>query len=442
MDFTEAIAYLDRHINREVVVGAYEGLSLDSMEALMAAMAEPHRQYGVIHVTGSKGKGSTATMIASLLQASGLRVGTYLSPHVSSITERIRHNGEAISEDDFGEVISSIANYADLLDHDPSYFELLTAAAFEWFADIAVDVAVVEVGVLGRFDATNVVSGDVAVVTTIGSDHAEGFDGSDEQRQRHVASEKAGIIEAGAPLVLGRIDDDLLPTFAAESPGSILRLGAELNVTNNQLAVGGRLLDIATTRGLYDDVFLGIHGAHQGDNAAVAIAAVEAFFDRALTDDVVAEAFAEVDLPGRAEVALAEPLVLLDAAHSPESASAIARMVRDDFASGDQRYLILGCLQGRDLAELLRAFEAPLATMVIACAPDSPRAVPAAELGAAATALGCTVEVVSSVAAATERALSLADVTDLVLISGSFYTVGEARAFFLDQAAQDSQADQ
>ena len=438
MDFTEAIAYLDRHINREVIVGAYEGLSLDSMHALMAAMADPQRQYGVIHVTGSKGKGSTATLIASLLQASGLRVGSYFSPHVNSITERIRHNGEPISEEEFGEVLASVATYADLLDHEPSYFELLTAAALEWFADIAIDVAVVEVGVLGRFDATNVVSADVAVVTTIGSDHAEGFDGSDEERRRHVATEKAGIIEVGAPLVLGRIAEELLPTFAAESPGSIVRLGADLNVTNNQLAVGGRLLDIATTRGLYDDVFLALHGAHQGDNAAVAIAAVEAFFDRALTDEVVAEAFAEVDLPGRAEVALAEPLVLLDAAHSPESAAAIARMVRDDFASGDQRYLVLGVLQGRDLTELLRSFEAPLATMVIACAPDSPRAVSAADLGAAATALGCTVEVVSSVAAATERALSLADVTDLVLISGSFYTVGEARTFFVEEALQDN----
>ncbi|NNE74945.1 MAG: bifunctional folylpolyglutamate synthase/dihydrofolate synthase [Acidimicrobiales bacterium] len=429
MQFDEALAFLDRHINREAIAGAYEGLSLDKMVALVEIMGDPQRAYPVIHVTGSKGKGSTAHLVTRLLMASGLNVGTYTSPHVSSITERIARNGEPISEDEFAQTIGDVAQFVPLLPERPSYFELLTAAAFQWFADSAVDVAVVEVGLLGRFDATNVVDSAVTVCTTIGRSHT---DGRDDWRT-HIAYEKAGIFGPNAAGVIGDIDDDLVPYFRDESPEVLRRLGDDVRVTENRLAVGGRMIAVETSRGLYDEVFLSLHGAHMADNAALALASVEEFFGRALTDDVVAEAFGQAALPGRAEVVGHDPLIVLDGAHSPESAQAIARTVRNDFAAAANQYVVLGLLQTPDLDQVLLGFEAPLATMVLACAPDSDRAMPAADVAAAAARLGAVAESVGSVADAVERALQLAEPSDLILVSGSFYTVGEAKSALADE---------
>ncbi len=422
MTFAEAMAFLERHINREAVAGAFEGLSLDVMEGLLGAMGDPHRSYPSIHITGTKGKGTTVRLVAALLAASGLTAGQYTSPHVSSITERLARNDELISPEAFGAVVGDVAQFAALVEGPPSYFELLTAAAFQWFSDEAVDAAVVEVGLLGRFDATNVIESSVQVITTIGLDHTDGAPGWEAD----VMGEKAGIIVPGSPVVLGPIDDSLIGLVEAESPSAIHRLGVDIEVTANDLAVGGRLTSFHTPWGDHDDIFVSLHGRHQADNAAVAVATVEAFFDRPLDDEVIVEALSSVSLPGRFEVVAGEPMVVLDGAHNPDSLKTVARTMRDDFPSAG-RYLVVGMLGGRDPGELLLALEAPLATMVIACAPDSARAIPAADVAEAARALGCQVETIARVDDAVERALSLAEEHDAVVVTGSFYTVGEAR---------------
>jgi dihydrofolate synthase/folylpolyglutamate synthase len=217
VNLREALDYLDRHVNLEARAGRIDGLSTDPMAGLLAVLGDPHRAYPVIHVTGTNGKGSTGRMISALLAASGLTVGTYLSPHLERLNERICRQLEPIPDDELAEVLTLLAGVEPLLEHRPSWFELVTSAAFVWFAETAVDVAVVEVGLLGRFDATNVVDGAVAVLTNIGKDHTDGAPGW----QRAVAWEKAGIVKPGSHAVLGSALGDLRAEVEAQGPAAI-----------------------------------------------------------------------------------------------------------------------------------------------------------------------------------------------------------------------------
>ena len=423
MDLAEALAFLDRHVNLEARAGRVDGLSLDRMQRLVGLLGDPHRAYPVIHVTGTNGKGSVGAMISALLAAQGLHAGTYSSPHVSALNERLRTNGEAITDDDLAEAVGVVAAVVALLDEEPSWFELLSAAAFTWFADIAVDAAVVEVGLLGRYDATNVVDAAVAVVTNVGRDHTDGSAGWEEA----IASEKAGIVTPGSTLVLGETRLHLRDLFVAEGPARVVERGIDLHLDRNDIAVGGRVVDLRTPHHHYADVFIPLHGAHQGHNALLAVAATEAFFDAALPDDVVAEGLAAVHLPGRAEVVARTPLVVLDGAHNPDAARTLVGTLDDDFAAVERRILVVGMLTGRDVSEVLAAFDVGSAALVVVCAPDWPRALPPDEVAAAARALGAHVEIEPVVADAVDRALEVAHDSDLVVVTGSFYVVGEAR---------------
>ena len=278
MSFSEAIRFLDRHINLEARAGYFEDLSLHSMEALMHLSGDPHQAFRSIHITGTNGKGSTATMVARLLQAQGLRVGRHSSPHLSSITERIEINGEPVSEEIFAEEVLALAAVADMSEYPASYFELLTAAAYRIFAVEGVELAVIEVGVLGRFDATNVIEADVAVVTNIGTDH------TDQQGdwRRNIASEKVGISTENSVLLVGETDPDLRDIFEGEPSASLLFAETDFELTDDQPAVDGRLLGFKTPRGLYEDVFLRAHGSHQAENALLALTAAEEFLDAAV----------------------------------------------------------------------------------------------------------------------------------------------------------------
>ncbi|MEC8974129.1 MAG: dihydrofolate synthase, partial [Actinomycetota bacterium] len=236
MLINEALEYLDLHINRRLTLEKIDGLSLGQMEVLLEAIGNPQKDFPSIHITGTNGKGSTAAMITELLSALGLTVGTYSSPHVSSITERILINGEPISEEDFADNVSVLALVEPLLDFSPSWFELVTATAFRSFADAAVDVAVIEVGMLGRFDATNASSPRVSVITNIGYDHTDGG----EDWRRKLAWEKAGIIRSDGILCLGEMDDELEDIFAAENPQKTHRRGDDFAAVVNELAIDGR----------------------------------------------------------------------------------------------------------------------------------------------------------------------------------------------------------
>jgi dihydrofolate synthase / folylpolyglutamate synthase len=419
----ESLAWLDQHINLEARAGRVEHLSLDRMRRLVDVLGDPQRAYPVIHLTGTNGKGSTARLITSLLVEAGLSVGTYTSPHLQRINERIARSGDPISDDELAEVLSDLEQFEGLVGEKCSYFELLTAAALRWFADVAVDVAVVEVGLLGRYDATNVCDGTVAVVTNVGQDHT---DLVGDWRAK-IASEKAGVIKPGSTLVLGETDELLAPIFYRAGAAEVWERDREFACEANELAVGGRLLALRTPWHTLDDVFLSLHGAHQGDNAACALAAAEAFFAQPLDDDVVVQAFGSVTMPGRFEIVGREPLVVLDGAHNPEGAAVAAATLRDDFMQQGRRIIVIGMLQPRDPVALLDALEVDDSTLVVACEPDWPRALAPSAIAAAASALGADVIEEPDVGRAVDRARRLAAPEDAVLITGSLYVVGAAR---------------
>jgi len=421
--YEQALAYLDDHTDLERLgAGTWEPPTLDRMRALVDLLAEPQRAQPVVHVTGTNGKGSTVRMATALIAAHNLSVGTYTSPDLERINERLSRNGEPIDDDAFAEAIAAVAELEGLSGIRPHRFEILTLAAFRWFADAPVDVAVIEVGMAGRWDATNVVDASVAVVTNVGLDHTEVLGPT----RADIAGEKAGIVKPDSTLVLGETDPELLPIFEAEKPAALWLRDREFGCTSNVVAVGGRAVDLFTPRARYDDVFLSLHGAHQGDNAAVALAAAEAFFDRALDEDVVREAFATVAIPGRFEVVARSPLVILDGAHNPDGARAAAATL-EDFAIGGDRILVVGMNKGRDPIEMLEALGVRAARAVVATSADWVRAMDAREIADAARSLGVDAEPVRSVPAAVERAVAMASEDDLVLVCGSLYVVGEAR---------------
>jgi dihydrofolate synthase/folylpolyglutamate synthase len=391
----------------------------------MDLMGDPQRSYPVIHITGTNGKGSVARMVTALLAARGLNVGTYTSPHLERLNERMAWSGEPIADDALAEVIGAVAELEPMLESPPTYFEILTAAAFRWFADIAVDVAVVEVGLGGRWDATNVADGQVAVVTNVALDHAETIGPA----LTDIATEKSGIVKPGATLVVAETDPELLAIFRAAGAAETWIRGSDFRCGANRLAHDGRLVDLSTPGATYDDVYLPVHGSFQGDNAAVALAAAEAFFGAPLAQEVVAEAFAGLRLPGRLEVVSRHPLCVLDGAHNPAGAVAATAALQETFGPAMRgRILVIGLLEGRDPDEMLRSFDAAGARLVVACPPPSPRALAAATVAEAARTLGVATEEATSVSEAIATALALAGPEELVHVTGSLYVVGAARA--------------
>jgi len=419
----EALAFLDVHVNFETAPARRSMPTLDRMRALCTLLGEPQQAYPVVHLTGTNGKGSTARMISALLAAHGLSVGTYTSPHLERINERMVWNGEPIDDDTLARALLDLEPFEDHLGVRLTHFEVLTAAALWWFADVAVDVAVLEVGLGGRWDATNVADGAVAVVTNVGLDHAEVIGPT----RAHIAAEKSGIVKPDSILVLGEPDPALVPIFEARGPSALWLRDRDFGCTRNLLAVGGRLVDLRTPSGETADVFVPLHGPHQGDNAAAALAATEAFFGRRLDPSTVADAFATVQVPGRFEVVGRRPLVVLDGAHNPDGAAAARATLDDDFAGRTPDVLVVGFTGGRDPGEMLRTLGAERSRLVVACKPASPRGADPASVAAAAASLGVDAEVVPSVSAAVGRALAAAGEDDFILVTGSLYVVGEAR---------------
>ena len=423
MSYQDALDYLDAHASYETT-GRIESPTLDRMRSLVAAMGDPQLAYPVIHITGTNGKGSTTQMITRLLMAHGLTVGTYTSPHLERLNERISVNCEPIPDDDFAEQIAAVADLEVITGVRPSYFEALTAAAYRWFADVAVDVAVIEVGLLGRWDATNVCDSQVAVITNIGLDHTE-FAGP---TRTHIANEKSGIIKPGSAVVVGETDPELVAVFKAAGGASYLVRGDDFDVLEQQLALGGRQVSMRTPTTIYPEVFVPLHGRHQADNAAVALTAVEAFFAAPVPGDIVDEGFAAVTMPGRFEVMGHQPLVVVDGAHNPAGADSCATVFFDDFDPEGRRLLVVGCLRGRDPKDMLSALRADEFDAVFTCTAPSPRGVPAGDLTQAAREIGCDdVRQFDTVERAIDGALTDAMAEDAIVVTGSLYVVGAAR---------------
>ncbi|MDI5964766.1 bifunctional tetrahydrofolate synthase/dihydrofolate synthase [Streptantibioticus silvisoli] len=416
--------------------------SKDRIAALMDILGEPQRAYPAIHITGTNGKTSTARMIETLLRAFELRTGRYTSPHVESVTERISLDGEPISVERFVATHADVKPYADMVDASQpyrlSFFEMLTAMAYAAFADAPVDVAVVEVGLGGEWDATNVIDGQVAVVTPIGLDHTDKLGSTPGE----IAVEKSGIIKRGATAVIAQQPADAATTLlkrAVEVDATVAREGMEFGVTHREVAVGGQMLTLRGLGGEYEQVYLPLHGAHQAHNAAVALAAVEAFFGigstrpgRLLDLDTVRGAFAAVTSPGRLEVVRRSPTVVLDAAHNPHGALAAAAAVQEAFGFS-HLVGVIGASADKDVRGVLEAFE-PIMAEVVVTANTSFRAMDADALAALAVEVfgADRVQVEPRLDDALEAAITLAEEEGEyagagVLVFGSVITVGEAR---------------
>ncbi len=426
------VAWLDSHTDYERSMPTRVGApTLERIRALCHLLGDPEHSYPVVHVTGTNGKGSTAKILTELFLAAGLSVGTYTSPNLARVNERLARNGEPIDDHDLAEVLDCLALREPLLAERPTRFELLTAAAFLWFADSPVDVAVVEVGLGGRWDATNVVRPDVALITNVSYDHVEILGPT----LRDIAAEKAGIIKPGCRVVIGETEPELLDVFlaAADEAGAAQTWvrGVEFDCVGSRVAVGGRLLDLRTPGARYPEVYLPLHGAHQGANAACAVAGAEAFFAAPLAPEVVEDAFAAVRVPGRMEVVGRAPVVVLDGAHNVAGAHALADTLATEFAPGDYTVAVIGMLQGRDPSAMLDALRPAGVSTVVACTAPSPRALPAAQIAEAARALGLQALAADTVVDALNLARSRLSPTGTLVVTGSLYVVAEARAVLL-----------
>jgi dihydrofolate synthase / folylpolyglutamate synthase len=418
--------------------------SLDRIAALVDLLGDPHRGYPIVHVTGTNGKTSTARMVDALLTEIGLRTGRYTSPHLQRATERINVDNRPIRPERYVEVYRQVAPYVDLVDAGQplrlSKFEILTAMGFAAFADAPVEAGVIEVGLGGRWDATNVADGTVAVVAPVGLDHAE-FLGTDVVG---IAREKAGIIKPGAVAVLATQDRavaEVLLERCAEVGAQVAREGAEFGVVDREVAVGGQQLVLQGLGGRIDEIFLPLHGEHQAANAVLALAAAEALIGagprQPLDPDAVRSAFARVTSPGRLERLAAgpgTPTVLTDAAHNPGGARALAAALTTEFRF-TRLVGVLAVMRDKDVRGILQELE-PVLHEVVVTTNSSPRSMDPDELGALAVEVfgSKRVSVEPLLAAAVEQAGELAEEAGEsgvgVIVTGSVVTAGETRALF------------
>jgi len=430
----EPRAWLEAHVNLEslgVPPGRRAGApTLERIQRLVELLGSPQLEYPVVHLTGTNGKTSVARMTAALLTSAGLSVGTYTSPHLQRVNERIAWAGDPIPDPDLDDLLATVALVEEYLPGPPSYFEILTGTALRYFDDIAVDAAVVEVGVGGTWDATNVVDARVAVVTNVSVDHVE-YLGPDREG---IAAEKAGIVKPDSTLVLGETDPALVPIFTERRSAGVLQRDADFGASANHPALGGRLVNLWTPGSRYDEVYLPVHGAHQADNAAAALMAAEAMLGAPLEPDIVIEAFATVRTPGRLEVAGHAPLVLLDGAHNVAGAAALREALAEEFAAAS-RTLVVGLLREKDPAEMLVALDVASAARLVCTRPPSPRALDPAHVATAAVELGLDpdqIAVAETVAEAVARALADTPLDGQIVVTGSLYTVGAARDVLVD----------
>ena len=410
--------------------------TLDRISALVDILGSPQLSYPTIHVGGTNGKTTTSRMIDSLLFEMGLRTGRFTSPHLESYLERISINGQPIDAKELIFSFNDISPYLDLMDskfdNPISFFEAITALAFAAFAEHPIDVGVIEVGMGGQWDATNVVNADVSVITPIGLDHMEYLGNTITE----IAATKAGIIKEQGFIVLAQQTPEAaveLLRRAAEVGADIAREGLEYSIDSRAIAVGGQLISITGLRGHYDDIFLPLHGKHQASNAAAALIAVEAFFgEQDLDIDAVRAGFANVTSPGRCEVIHRDPTIILDAAHNPHGAKAIAETMQSEFTFDDVTGIV-ALMADKDALGILQALE-PVMNQIIVTTNYSERSMKVSDLNKLAMQVFGADRVFAeeTLQAAIDRAVKdairpLSDESLAILITGSVVTVGEAR---------------
>ena len=412
--------------------------TLERIAALVDVLGSPQITYPTIHIGGTNGKTTTSRMIDSLLFEMGLRTGRFTSPHLESYLERITINGESIDPKDLIFSYNDIAAYLDLMDskfdHPISFFEAMTALAFAAFAEHPVDVGVIEVGMGGEWDATNVVDADVSVIMPINLDHTEYLG----ETLTEIAQTKSGIIKQSGFVVLAQQEPEaakVLLKRAAEMGADVAREGVEYSVLSRSLAVGGQLRTIQGASDTYEDIFLPLHGKHQASNAAAALVAVEAFFgEQELDIEAVRAGFANVTSPGRCEVVHRDPTIILDAAHNPHGAAAIAETVQSEFTF-DEVIGVVAPMGDKDIHGILLELEQVMDSVIVT-RNSSSRSTPVEKLEKIAIEIFGSDRVFSdeSLEKALERAIKdtvrpLSEDSVGILVTGSVVTVGEARSY-------------
>ncbi len=418
MEYAESRRLLDRLPRFEVKPG------LARIQRLLSRLGHPERSFPVIHVTGTNGKGSVVAMLASLLEAAGHRVGRYTSPDVVDFRDRICVAGEWIPEDAFAEVVARLAPELEAGADLPSQFEALTAIAFEHFREASVDVAVVEVGLGGRFDATNVVMPIVTILTNVSLDHTALLGKSESE----IAWEKAGIAKPGVLMVTGSLSADVDAVVRREcgAVGASIQT-AGVAVEDQGLDGRFRVFDVRG-EGLPSRLRLPLLGPYQRDNVQVVLAAVLALREAGwhIPPEAVVNGVARVDWPGRWEVVAQDPTVILDGAHNPAAAAAAARAIEEWEPAHERRVLLLGVLADKDVAGIVAPL-APLFDRVGVTASLSPRALSPEDLSRYVERVGARPIRYDSVKQGVCGLLDVADPRDTILITGSLTVVAEAR---------------
>ncbi len=426
--YDEAVAFLEARIGRGVDPG------LDRIRGAMELMTSPHEAYPVIHVAGTNGKTTVTRMIERLLDGIGMRVGSYTSPHLDRVEGRFSLNTEPFDEDRFTQAIADVAPFVEMYEAGEgttlTYFEITVAAALQAFAAEGVDVAVIEVGLGGRLDATNVVEGDVAVVTSIGMDHME-YLGS---TLAEIAGEKVAILDPGRHLVTGPLPaaaEGAITARVAETGATWSMTGRDFRVADATRAVGGWQATIDGIFATYDELFVPLHGRHQVDNLATAIAACERLFGNGLDPDLVRAAVGRSASPGRIEVVSRRPLVLLDGSHNRQGVEALATAILDEFLESE-RVLVVAMRGERDVADILEPLGGLFSHVIATSAEDDAAIAPEQIAAAARSVFGPDVVVETEVPAAQAitEALALIGEEDMVVVAGSVYLVGEVRHRF------------
>jgi dihydrofolate synthase/folylpolyglutamate synthase len=421
--------------------------TLERISALVDMLGSPQLTYPTIHIGGTNGKTTTSRMVDSLLFEMGLRTGRFTSPHLESYLERICINGQPIDAKEMIFSFNDISPYLDLMDtkfdNPISFFEAITALAFAAFAEHPIDVGVIEVGMGGQWDATNVVDADVSVIMPIGLDHMEYLGNTIAE----IATTKAGIIKEQGFVVLAQQEPEAaveLLRRAAEVGADVAREGLEYSIDSRAIAVGGQLISITGLRGHYDDIFLPLHGKHQASNAAAALIAVEAFFgEQDLDIDAVRAGFANVTSPGRCEIIHRDPTIILDAAHNPHGAKAIAETIQSEFTFDDVTGIV-ALMADKDALGILQALE-PIMNQIIVTTNSAARSMVVGDLEALATQIFGADRVFAqpTLTDAIDKAIKdsvrpLSEESLAILITGSVVTVGEARTAVRKKYAKSS----
>ena len=433
-DREQAVAFLNDRIGQGIKPG------LERITGILELMGDPQLAYSIIHVAGTNGKSTVTRLVADILGAHGYRTGAFTSPHLHRVEERFAIDGQPVSAAEFVTAMGDIAWFVEEYERRSgtgiTYFELTAALAMSTFAAAAIDVAVIEVGLGGRWDATNVVVSDVAAITGIALDHMEYLG----ETVAEIAGEKAAIIDQDGTVVTGPLPagaEGPVTARVAETGARWLRYGDDFAVESETLAVGGWVADIEGIFARYPDLYLPLHGGHQIVNLATAVAVSEEFLGHRLDEDALRVAVAATTQPGRIEVVHRRPLVIVDGAHNQQSVEGLAETLATEFP--DEGYqLVVGMRGARSPGEVLVPLDGQIAH-VWASAPDDPSAQPAAEVAAAAAeVLGVEATVVKDVGDAVAAAMEAAGPGGAVVVTGSLYLAGEARASLVGTAFEPS----